>query len=98
MPKLVITPAELREKASEMDRLRETHLQLMKQLRIIVYGLQDSWKGEAQTAFVEKFNSMSNRFTTMETSLHRYAEVAREAAAKSEQADSELLSRVRGID
>ena len=57
MTRLSVSPEQLRASARELEQLRQQHLALMKELRILVMSLSDSWKGEAQEAFTRSFLS-----------------------------------------
>ena len=53
-----ITPEVLNSKANEVRSLKSQHDDTMAKLRSLVLSLNETWKGEAQDAFVAKFESM----------------------------------------
>lgn len=95
MPHIELTPSELRAKAAELEKLRAQHDDEMKRLRIIVFGLGDNWKGEAQATFLAKFVSMNQTFIDFSKSLGRYAQIMRSAADRTERLDNNLAAQIR---
>lgn len=91
---LSIRPEELRSRANELEQLRQQQLDIMKRLRILVMSLSDSWKGEAQETFVQKFLSKNQEMNDLSTVLEQYISLAREAAQRAENVDNTLLAAV----
>ena len=58
-----VTPEVLNSKANEVRSLKAQHDDTMAKLRSLDLALNGSWKGEAQDAFVAKFERMQNGFT-----------------------------------
>lgn len=94
MSTLSIRPEELRFRANELEQLRQQQLDVMKRLRILVMSLSDSWKGEAQEAFVQKFLSKNQEMNDLSTVLEQYISLAHEAAQRAENVDNTLLAAV----
>ena len=94
MSALYVKPSELREQADELEALRQQHLQLMKEMRILVMHLSDIWQGEAQDAFVASFLSQSKTMSDLDNTLSKYIVVTKMAADEAENADRELLRRI----
>lgn len=97
MATLSIRPAELRSRANALEQLRQEHLSLMKQLRILVMSLSEDWQGEAQSAFQSSFLSKSQTMNDLANTLERYISLANQAADEAERVDSALLSAVRRL-
>lgn len=97
MSLLSVTPSGLRSRASEMETLRQQHLDVMKRLRILILGLSESWQGEAQAALEKKFLSNSQTMTDLANTLEDYIALAEKAADRSEELDQKLLQAVRSI-
>ena len=95
MSSLYVNPAQLREQAAELEALRQQHLQLMKEMRILVMHLSDIWQGEAQDAFVASFLSQNKTVSDLDNTLSKYIAVTNKAADEAESADRELLRRIR---
>lgn len=95
MSTIQIRPAELRSRANELENLRQTHLEIMKQLRILVMSLPDVWKGEAEEAFVSSYLSQNRTMTDLANTLEDYIQLAQKAADEIEAKDQSLLAQVR---
>lgn len=94
MTRLSVSPEQLRASARELEQLRQQHLALMKELRILVMSLSDSWKGEAQEAFTRSFLSKNKTMNDVSDVLRRYAALMERAADEAEAMDNALLQAV----
>lgn len=94
MSVISILPEEVRNKADELEKCREQHLDLMRELRILVMNLSDIWQGEAQEAFVAKFVNRSQTMNEFAASLEEFTLLVREAVDEVEQMDASLKSRI----
>lgn len=97
MAKLSVRPAELRARAQELEKLRKEHQQIMRRMRILVNSLSDNWKGEAQQAFVNNFQSKSKAMSDFDATLARYINATNKAAAEAENADKTLLAKAKKL-
>lgn len=97
MAQLSVRPDELRARAREMESLRKQHQQIIKQMRILVANLSDSWKGEAQDAFVANFAAKNKVLVEFDQTIGRYIDVTNKAADEAEAADNRLLAAVRRL-
>lgn len=97
MAKLSVHPAELRARAHELDKLRREHQQLMRKMRILVNSLSDNWKGEAQEAFVNNFQSKSKTMSDFDATLAKYIDATNKAASEAEKADKTLMDKVKRL-
>lgn len=95
MTQLTASPDQLRASARELEKLRQQHLALMKQLRILVMSLSDSWKGEAQEAFTKSFLAKNQTMNDVSTVLAQYGALMKQAADEAETMDNTLLRDVR---
>lgn len=90
MALIQVTPEVLNSKASEVRTLRGQHDDTMARLRTLIMSLNDTWKGEAQDAFVAKFESMQSNFTTFSEMLEGYATLMDTAARELQATDQTL--------
>ena len=97
MSKISIQPSQMRAKASALESLRQQHLNLMRQMRVLVNNLNEIWQGEAQEAFVSGFNEKSKSMSELASTLEKYIEVVNSAADEIERVDNTLLGRVKSI-
>ena len=97
MSLIEITPQELRNKARELETLRETDDNIMRRMRTLVMGLAGFWQGEAQAAYINQFNVNQKRMTEFSETIGKYAALAKEAADEIEAMDRELLAEINKI-
>lgn len=92
-----VTPEVLNSKANEVRSLRAQHDDTMAKLRSLVLALNETWKGEAQDAFVAKFESMQNSFTSFSEMLEGYAKLMDTAARELQNTDQSLKSTMQSF-
>ncbi len=90
-----VTPETLNSKASEVRSLRATHDDTMQKLRTLVLALNESWKGEAQDAFVTRFEGMQSTFQNFSEMLESYAKLMDTAARELQSTDQALKSAMQ---
>jgi len=95
MAVIQVTPELLSSKASEVRSHKATHDDTMAKLRALVRSLNDNWKGEAQDAFVAKFESMQPSFTAFSEMLEGYAKLMDTAAREIQSTDQALKSTMQ---
>ena len=57
---ILITPEQLKERASKVREYRQQHVDTMSRFNNLVLNLSESWQGEAQQAFVAKYQGMKD--------------------------------------
>ena len=92
-----VTPEVLTSKATEVRSLKAQHDDTMAKLRSLVLALNETWKGEAQDAFVAKFESMQNSFTSFSAMLEGYAKLMDTAARELQNTDQSLKSTMQSF-
>lgn len=93
-----VTPEVLTSKANEVRSLKAQHDETMAKLRSLVLALNETWKGEAQDAFVAKFESMQNSFTSFSEMLEGYAKLMDTAARELQNTDQSLKSAMQSFN
>ena len=93
-----VTPEVLNSKANEVRSLKSQHDDTMAKLRSLVLGLSETWKGEAQDAFVAKFESMQSSFTSFSEMLEGYAKLMDTAARELQNTDKSLKSTMQSFN
>lgn len=96
MPLIQVTPELLTSKASEVRQLRAQHDEVMAKMKTLVHSLNEQWKGEAQDAFVAKFDSMQATFTNFSEMLENYAKMMDTSAKTLQETDQSLKSAING--
>lgn len=92
-----VTPELLMSKSNEVRNLKSNHDETMAKLRQLVLALNEQWKGEAQDAFVAKFESMQPTFTNFSEMLERYAQLMDTAAKELQATDQTLKGKIQSF-
>lgn len=90
-------PEQMRSNARELESLRQRHLQLMRQMRILMMNLSDIWSGEAQDALVSRFMSESQGINDLSATLEDYIEVIRATANHLERVEQQLIRKANDL-
>lgn len=94
MATIQVTPDLLQGKATELRGYKAEHDEAMAKIRALVNGLSDIWKGEAQTAYQGKFDSMQSTFTQFSEMLEGYAKLMDEVAKTMAETDMGGAQRI----
>ena len=84
-------------KSNEVRNLKSNHDETIAKLRQLVLALNEQWKGEAQDAFVAKFESMQPTFTNFSEMLERYAQLMDTAAKELQATDQTLKGKIQSF-
>lgn len=90
MALIQVTPDLLNGKATELRTLKSQHDEAMSKMRTLIMGLNEIWKGDAQDAFVAKYEGMQSTFTNFSEMLEQYAKLMDTAAQKLQETDTAL--------
>lgn len=82
-------------KAVEIRGLKSDHDETTAKLRSLTLGLNENWKGEAQDAFVAKYESMQSSFNSFSDMLEGYAKLMDTAAKELQNTDQTLKSAMQ---
>ena len=80
MALIEINTDSVRQKASEIQNICESHTELISKLGNLVNSMSD-WKGEAQSAFATKYQQMQPILNKFNESMNEYAATDNEAAS-----------------
>lgn len=97
MALIQVTPELLTGKANELRGLKGQHDEAMTKMRTLIMGLNEIWKGDAQDAFVAKYESMQGTFNSFTQMLEDYARLMDIAAAKLQETDSGLQATMNSF-
>lgn len=97
MAVIQVTPETLRSKAGEVRNHRSQHDDTMAKLKNLIYGLNEVWKGDAQDAFLSKYESMQPIFTNFSELLEGYAKLMDTAANELEATDQSLKTTMNNF-
>ena len=88
MALIQVTPDLLNGKANELRGYKDQHDDAMAKMRTLIYGLNEVWKGDAQDAFLAKFESMQSTFTNFSQMMEDYAKLMDTAAKRMQDTDT----------
>ena len=97
MALIQVTPDLLNGKATELRGLKSTHDEAMSKMRTLIMGLNEVWKGDAQDAFVAKYESMQSTFNNFSQMLEDYAKLMNTAAQKLQETDQSLQTTMNSF-
>lgn len=92
-----VTPDSLRAEANKLKGLKQQHEQEMKDLRRLILGLNDQWKGAAQDAFLSKYQSLQPEFQKFIRLLQDHINHMETEAKQMEQKDNELSRKMQSF-
>lgn len=97
MALIQVTPDLLKGKATELRGFKEEHDNAMSSMRNLITGLHEIWKGDAQDAFLAKYESMQSTFTNFSEMLEDYAKMMDTAANQLQETDSSLQATMNSF-
>lgn len=97
MALIQVTPDLLTGKANELRGYKGQHDEAMSKMRTLIMGLNEIWKGDAQDAFVAKYESMQSTFNNFSQMLEDYAKLMDTAAAKLQETDQGLQTTMNSF-
>ena len=98
MALIQVTPDLLTGKANELRGLKSEHDEAMTKMKTLITGLNEIWKGDAQDAFLAKYESMQNTFTSFSEMLEDYAKLMDTAATKLQETDASLQATMNSFN
>ena len=97
MALIQVTPDLLNSKANDLRTLKGQHDEAMSKMRTLIMGLNEVWKGDAQDAFVAKYESMQSTFSNFSQMLEDYAKLMNTAAQKLQETDQTLQTTMNSF-
>ena len=97
MALIQVTPDLLTGKASELRGLKAEHDEAMAKMKALIYGLNEVWKGDAQDAYVAKYDSMQGTFQNFSEMIEGYAKLMDTAAQKLQETDQSLQATMNSF-
>lgn len=98
MALIQVTPETLRSKAADVRSYKSEHDETMLRLKNLIYALNEIWKGDAQDAFLAKYESMQSTFTNFSELLEGYAKLMDTAATELESTDQSLKTTMNNFN
>ena len=97
MAMIQVTPELLEGKASEVRELKSQHDEIMAKMKTLVHAINEQWKGEAQDAYVSKFDSMQTTFTNFSEMIEGYAKLMSTSAKVLRESDQALKNQINSF-
>ena len=97
MALIQVTPDLLNGKATELRGIKDEHDQAMARMRTLILGLNEIWKGEAQDAFVARYESMQSTFQNFSQMIEDYAQLMNTTAQNMQETDSQTASTINSF-
>ena len=97
MALIQVTPETLRSKAADVRSYKSEHDEVMARLKNLIYALNEVWKGDAQDAFLAKYESMQSTFTNFSELLEGYYRLMDTAANELESTDQSLKTTMNNF-
>ena len=97
MALIQVTPDLLNGKATELRGIKDEHDQAMARMRTLILGLNEIWKGDAQDAFVAKYESMQSTFQAFSQMIDDYATLMNTTANNMQESDASLASTINSF-
>lgn len=94
---ILITPETMRTQAAQIRQYAQEHVNLIQRMTNLVLTLDEVWSGEAQKAFLEKYQSRKELFDKFDRALVSFAEVMEQTANQMEAADQAMKSKINSI-
>ena len=97
MALIQVTPDLLKAKATELRGLKAQHDEAMNKMRTLMTNLNEVFKGDAQTALLNKYESMQSTFTNFSQMLEDYAKLMDNAAQTLGDTDAQLANKMNSF-
>ncbi len=97
MSLIQVTPEHLHTQARNIRKYNDKQEETMSRIRRLIYSLDESWKGEAQRAFVQKFQSMESIYRKLTDVLNEYAKLMDRTAEEMQKTDQDVLRMIKNI-
>lgn len=94
---ILLTPDTLRSQAAQIRAYTEEHDEIIQQLTNLILSLDEVWTGEAQTAFINRFQNAKDIFSSFDAALADFSQMMDNVAEKMESTDRSLKSRIARI-
>ena len=94
MALIQVTPDLLNGKATELRGIKDEHDQAMARMRTLILGLNEIWKGDAQDAFVARYEGMQTTFQNFSQMIEDYAQLMNTTAQNMQETDQQTASTI----
>lgn len=92
-----ITPEELRGQSQTVRDYKEEQEEVMQKITNLILSIGEVWTGDAQVAFINKYQSMQPVFTSFANALEEFAELMQTAANEMEATDKKWSQIINSL-
>jgi len=85
----------LTQKAKDVRTMKGEHDEIMTRITNLVHALNEIWTGDAQAAFIGRFDEMKPTFDQFSQTLEDYAALMEFSANQMRQQEEEIASTIR---
>ena len=97
MPKIMLTPSFLREKAQSLTSSQDTLNTTMTNIKELANSLPGEWEGQAQAAFLSSYETKVQVYKTFSNDLQKFADFLKDYAGTMDNADAGGASAAEGL-
>ena len=94
---ILMTPETMRTQAAQIRKNAQKHTEIIQRMTNLVLTLDEVWTGEAQKAFLVKYQGMRAFFDSFDRALASFAEVMEQTAQRMEAADQAMKIKINSI-
>lgn len=94
---ILMTPETMRTQAAQIRKCAEEHIEIIQRMTNLILTLDEVWTGEAQKAFLAKYQNRKDLFDKFDRALVSFADVMEDAANRMEAADQAMKSKINSI-
>lgn len=87
MPKILLTPETLKERATQVNQCMEEQKQVISDIAKLIDSLGAGWEGEAYNGFIEAFNSAKPTYEKFAVDLTNFSKFLEEYSNSMELLD-----------
>lgn len=84
---ILVNPDTLKEQSNQIRQYKEQHQEMMTKMTNLVLTIGEVWQGEAQAAFIAKYQSMQPVYDSFNEALDEFAELMQKVADEMQNAD-----------
>ena len=94
---LNIFTSTVKSKANELANLKNEEEEIQRQIRALINGLSEFWKGQSEEALLNSFNDKQATMEEILKVLQEFVDLANEAADKAVSIDHQLAGMLRAF-
>lgn len=89
-----VNPSQLVETSNEIKSLKDSLINTMEEIELLVLSVNGNWQGDAERAFSEKIIYVKNQFSSISSFFEDYSNLLKSFAVGYEQQESDLTAKI----